>query len=285
MVSCGVILTDTAARTPGQAARAAVWIVALAQAAIGLAILADVPAVLDRWPFPGTTPLTFTFLASFLLAASASSAWCILADEPAGLVGVGVDYVTILVPLMVFLVVADPDGSAGPLPLLVATAPTLAFGVWMIAAFRRTPAGAARTPTVVRGAFVVFATVLVAVAVALLAGVEVMPWPVSSDVGVVVGLMFLGAASYFVVGALAGTWTHAGGQLAGFLAYDLVLIGPLAARVPDIGSDDAVSLALYLTVIVSSGVLAAWYLFRGPGTPQPRLAQPVVPADGGRVGQ
>ncbi len=237
------------------------WAVALAQAAVGLSVIAGVPAVIDRWPFPGTTPLTFTFLGSILLAASASSAWCVLANEPAGLVGVGIDYLTILVPFIIFVLVADIDDRG---PLVVAVLPTVAFGVWLLAAFRDASEGTARTPTVVRGAFAAFSAVLLVVAVALFAGSKVLPWPVSDDVAVVVGLMFLGAAAYFVFGVVRGVWTHAGGQLAGFLAYDVVLIGPLVARVPDVTSEDAVSLTVYLAVVVSSGVLAGWYLLRGP---------------------
>jgi hypothetical protein len=40
------------------------------------------------------------------------------------------------------------------------------------------------------------------------------------------GLVFLGAATYFIYGALDPHWGNAIGQLAGFLAYDLVLLAP-----------------------------------------------------------
>jgi hypothetical protein len=37
------------------------------------------------------------------------------------------------------------------------------------------------------------------------------------------GLIFLGAATYFIYGALDPHWGNAVGQLAGFLAYDLTI--------------------------------------------------------------
>lgn len=237
------------------------WTVALVQAALGLGLLAGVTTLTSRWPFEGTTPLTFTFVASILLAAAASTAWCVLADEPAGLAGVGLDYLAILVPLLVVLLVADVEDRW---TLVGAVLPTLVFGVWMVVVFGRLPAQERPTPAPVRWAFVGFAAALVVVAGALFAGRDILPWPVTRQLGVVVGIMFLGAAAYFVFGAVRARWTHAGGQLAGFLAYDLVLIGPLAARVPDVTEEDAVSLAVYLAVIVSSGLLAAWYLGRPP---------------------
>ena len=42
--------------------------------------------------------------------------------------------------------------------------------------------------------------------------------------------MFLGSATYFAYGIVRPRWTNAGGQLAGFLAYDLVLIVPFMTR-------------------------------------------------------
>ena len=56
---------------------------------------------------------------------------------------------------------------------------------------------------------------------------EIMPWALTPDLSVVAGIMFLGSASYFAYALARPRWTNAGGQLAGFLAYDLVLIVPL----------------------------------------------------------
>jgi hypothetical protein len=52
-------------------------------------------------------------------------------------------------------------------------------------------------------------------------------------------------------------WGNAKGQLAGFLAYDLVLIVPFARLWP---TSPSLSLAVYLAVIAASALLAVWYL-------------------------
>jgi peptidoglycan/LPS O-acetylase OafA/YrhL len=123
------------------------------------------------------------------------------------------------------------------------------------------------TPRVVIGAFVVFVGVLFAAAGALISGrPNILPWPATQEVATLTGIIFLGAASYFLFGLARRGWSNAGGQLAGFLAYDLVLIPPLMMRsgtVPGYWRD---SLWAYLAVLIGSGVLAAWYLFLDPRT-------------------
>lgn len=93
---------------------------------------------------------------------------------------------------------------------------------------------------------------------------NVLPWNVPPDLSTFFGFMFLGAATYFWHGLRGGTWDDAIGQLAGFLAYDLVLVVPLLGRLPSIDVSFAVSLWLYLAIIVSSAVLATWYLLLDP---------------------
>jgi hypothetical protein len=78
---------------------------------------------------------------------------------------------------------------------------------------------------------------------------------------VLAGCLFLGAAAYFVYGLVRPSWANAGGQLAGFLAYDLVLIGPLLSRLPAIAPEFRLSLIIYLVVVIYSGLLAVYYLF------------------------
>jgi hypothetical protein len=47
------------------------------------------------------------------------------------------------------------------------------------------------------------------------------PWMITPELSVVIGWMFFGAALYFAYGLLRPSWANAGGQMAGFLAYDL----------------------------------------------------------------
>ena len=55
-------------------------------------------------------------------------------------------------------------------------------------------------------------------------------------------------------------------QLAGLLAYDLVLIVPLVTRAGTVYSGWGINLWAYTVVIVGSGLLAGWYLLLEPHT-------------------
>jgi hypothetical protein len=72
--------------------------------------------------------------------------------------------------------------------------------------------------------------------------------------------MFLGAATYFAYGFLRPTWDNAVGQLAGFLAYDIVLIVPFLSRLSAIEDRFRIGLIAYLAVVLYSAALAGWYL-------------------------
>jgi hypothetical protein len=78
---------------------------------------------------------------------------------------------------------------------------------------------------------------------------------------VIYGFMFLGAAVYFAYALLRPSWANSGGQLAGFLAYDLVLIVPFIAHFGRVEAQLLPNLIIYMVVIVSSALLSFYYLF------------------------
>jgi hypothetical protein len=78
---------------------------------------------------------------------------------------------------------------------------------------------------------------------------------------VVVGWMFLGAAFYFFYALLRPSWVNSAGQLAGFLAYDVVLIVPFLTRLPTTPPQNRLGLTVYTAVVLYSGLLAIYYLF------------------------
>jgi hypothetical protein len=78
--------------------------------------------------------------------------------------------------------------------------------------------------------------------------------------------MFVGAAIYFAYGLLRPSWVNAAGQLAGFLAYDVVLIVPFLMRLPTVAPELRFSLITYVVVVSYSGLLAIYYLFLHQGT-------------------
>jgi hypothetical protein len=126
-------------------------------------------------------------------------------------------------------------------------------------------------PQPVRLSFGAFAAILIGAGVALLLQASIFPWQLGPETSVMFGLIFLGAATYFIYGALDPHWGNAVGQLAGFLAYDLVLLAPFFEHFNIAHGGSLVSLIIYVAFLVYSGTLASYYLFASKAT-QIRLA-------------
>ena len=133
------------------------------------------------------------------------------------------------------------------------------------------------TPKSLRVSMVVFPIILVIASIRLiLQSSNVFPWDPQPQWSTIIGLCLMGSVFYFAFGAMDGRWAHAGGQFAGFLAYDLVLIPPYL-RMLNSGDGAATTSAsgfatyasrvnegplyLFLTAIGISLVLSVWYLF------------------------
>jgi hypothetical protein len=262
-------------------------IVAAGQALLAVLFVLRVPWATAIWPFEGTGEMSFIFVASILLAAAASIGWCLLVGSERALAGIALDFIVITLPLAVLSFVATLDeGSLHVAIFGLLCLATLAFGVWMLRWARSRPwLSAAPTPTPVIVAFVVFVVTLVIVGTLLILGTPgILPWAITPQLSVLYGTMFLGAAAYFGFGLVDRRWENAGGQLAGFLAYDIVLAIPFIVRIVSgspsyYGSDSEplrLNLLLYTGVVILSGVLAAYYLFiheptrMRPGRPGPR---------------
>jgi hypothetical protein len=95
---------------------------------------------------------------------------------------------------------------------------------------------------------------------------HVLPWPVTPALSTLIGFMFLGAAAYFAYGVAVPRWENAGGQLAGFLAYDIVLIVPFLVRLPTVDASVLPNLIVYTAVVTYSGLLAIYFLVLHPAT-------------------
>ena len=151
-----------------------------------------------------------------------------------------------------------------------------AAGIALLRMTRREPWRDPRpTPRLVLVSFAVFVVVLLIVSTLLLTGRSPLPWPVTDEQSTVIGLMFLGAAAYFVYGLARPFWENAGGQLAGFLAYDVVLIWPFLKRLPDVTPEFRLELWVYTAVVVYSAIVAIVYLAFHPVDPRasPRRAR------------
>ena len=94
----------------------------------------------------------------------------------------------------------------------------------------------------------------------------VFPWRLGPEQSVLYGWIFLGAACYFLGALIRPLWANARGQLLGFLAYDLVLIGPFLRHFGTVDPALWINLVIYTTVLAYSALVASYYLFIHPAT-------------------
>jgi hypothetical protein len=222
------------------------------------------PLAVDLWPFPGTTPLTFIFIASIFAAAAASTLWVVVSKTYGTLAGIGIDYLAIFTPMSLFALQLGASSSNPQLTIYgIECLLGALFGLGLLLWSIRIPID--RTlpmPWLVRWSFVIFIIALLIVSARLLLKMpNAIPWTITPELSIAIGCIFLGAATYFIYALLRPSWFNAAGQLAGFLAYDLVLIVPFLTRLPTVAPEHRVGLIVYITVVIYSGLLAIYYLF------------------------
>jgi hypothetical protein len=214
--------------------------------------------------------------------------WCLFVRSDRAFAGIFLDYLVILLPVGVLsLGLEMRDGSGGPIALAVGAFAVSVFAAWMLRWARRHPWRSTQpTPGPVLAAFAIFVGTLVIVGGLLIGGTPgILPWPVTRTLSTLYGLMFLGAASYFAYGLVDRRWENAGGQLAGFLAYDVVLIVPFVVRLVTgersyygtTGETLRLNLIGYTLVIAFSAAVAVVYLFIVPETRILRRRPAAVP--------
>jgi hypothetical protein len=214
------------------------------------------------WPWEAS-PLSHLFLASILAAIAVPVLWIGVTGEMAamraGAVDLGLMYGGMLVYTLTRL------GQPGQ-PQLGVYVAVFALGLLAMVLTLLLTRGAAWTdprpmPGFVRGVFTALTAILLAAGTALALGADIFPWPLGPETSVMFGLIYLGAAAYFACGLLDPRWPNATGQLLGFLAYDLILIGPFIARFGDVSGGERLSLTIYTVLVAASGAVAVFYLF------------------------
>lgn len=251
-----------------KAVRYLLFLVCGLQFLFALAYIVQFPLVVNLWPFPGTTPLTFIFVASIFAAAAASTLFAAGSGDYGTLAGIGLDYIGILLPLSVLSFRLGADGVA---PDMTTYGVVCVFGALFglglfLWSFRIPIDNTLPMPGVVRWSFVLFIVALLIVSVRLILKIpNTIPWKITPELSVVMGAMFFGAALYFVYALIRPSWANSAGQLAGFLAYDVVLIVPFLTRLPATPPEHKLGLIIYTAVVTYSGLLAVYYLFiHGP---------------------
>jgi hypothetical protein len=228
---------------------------------LGIGFYVQLSWATSLWPWPDSY-LSYVFLSSYATAIAGGVLWVALSGSLGAARGGAINLGVATAGMAVFSFQAAQSNQA-VLPLAIFCAVALAsFAIfyWLI---RRAPIQDTRpTPPLVRVSFIVFAVVLVIVGVALiLKAPTIFPWSLRAETSVIIGWAFLGAACYFLYGALRARWDNAGGQLLGFLGYDLILIVPFLRHFANVPPGHLLSLIIYVLVLVYSGALAIYYLF------------------------
>ena len=247
-----------------KAVRYALFLICAAQLFFAAAFFFQWPLAVNIWPFEGTTPLTYIFIASIFAAAAASTLWPLLTRNDGALAGVGLDYAVILAPMAAYILwlgLAGGDTDKIIYGVICAAGALFGLGLFMWSRRLPMPDESIPMPPLVRWSFVVFVVALLYTSTRLFLGIPTIPWPLTPELSVIVGCIFLGAAAYFIYGLLRPSWANAGGQLSGFLAYDLVLIIPFLRALPNVAPEFRTGLIVYTIVVVYSGLLAIYYLF------------------------
>lgn len=228
------------------------------------AFFVRLPIATNIWPFPGTTPLTYMFVASIFAAAAASTLWVAASEHYGAIAGIGLDYFFILAPVAVLsFQLGSREGDAKMTAYGVACVVGALFGLGLLVWGARLPLDRTRPmPGLVRWSFLFFIVALLIVGVRLVLKVtNTIPWAITPDLSVVMGWMFLGAAAYFAYALLRPSWYNSAGQLAGFFAYDVVLIVPFIQRLPNTPAEQQVGMIIYTAVVALSGLMATYFLF------------------------
>jgi hypothetical protein len=241
--------------------------VGIAALVAALGFLEQVAWAVDLWPWPDSR-LSFVFLASILAAIALPILWIAVTGEFAAIRGGAANLALVYGGVAIYLLAISGDSGQPDLaPYIVAFGLSCAAMLATLAWSRRQPWRDERpTPALVRGSFAVLAVVLLAVGLALTFDADIFPWELRAESSVIFGFIFLGSAVYFGWGFLQPRWSNAAGQLLGFLAYDVILIGPLLERFGDVSGAESLSLIVYTAVALASGALASYYLMVNPET-------------------
>ena len=234
----------------------------LAALVIALGFYVQVPWATGLWPWP-TTPLSYIFIGSILTAIAIPLLWIGVSGETAAIQAGALDLAVMFGGMFIYLLTLLGDAQEPRLwPYVLVFGLACVGSIASVVVSRQVAWQDPRPlPSPVRASFAAFAVILVAAGTALVFHSQIFPWHLGPENSVMFGLMYLGAAAYFIHAVLVPRWSNAVGQLAGFLAYDVVLLAPFLGQITTVHGRQLASLIIYLTVLIYSGGLATYYLF------------------------
>lgn len=242
---------------------------ALLELALAVGFALRLPAVTALWPWPDGR-LTMIFAGSISAAMAAALVWIAWTQEwrlaAAGGLTVGVMSAGLAATFWRMVLVPStrpPEMIHEPAVSAIVMTAVAVFSFALIPWGRRFPLRDTRPrPRIVGASYALFGTVLLVAGGALVAGLpEIMPWPLVPGTSALIGWIFLGDAAYYLQAAGRPTWRESTPQLLSFLAYDAVLLPPLALHLRTVPPELRLNLWIYLSVLVYSAALAVWFIF------------------------
>jgi hypothetical protein len=249
--------------------RSGIGLLGISLGIVAVALYFRWPMVADVWPWSGyyssLTPLSYFFLSSIAAAVCAPVLWIAISDKLHAAAPGAINLLVAFIAISIFMFegyAADPANTRLlQAALLISGVAVSSIVVYFLG--RNMPIYDMRPlPAPVRYSFYVFIFALLLVGGRLILKTpNTLPWSVTNEASVVYGWIFIGASVYFIFAVVNPRWENAAGQLMGFLAYDVVLIGPFIRHFSDVQPEHLLSLTIYTSVVIYSGLLAIYYLF------------------------
>jgi hypothetical protein len=221
------------------------------------------PWAVQTWPWPDGR-LSYIFIASIQAAIAAAMLWIGVSREWGALAAGALNLLVMMAGLSGFFFLLAPQEDRGHLLLYgIACGLFAVANLFLFTQVHRRPLPEGRPlPRLITLSFALFTVILVLVGVALILQVpNIMPWPLQPESSVVFGWIFFGDAFYFMYTLLRPGLPFARAQLWSFLAYDLVLLGPLVQHLDRVSPELWLNLVIYIAILIYSGLLAIYFLF------------------------
>jgi hypothetical protein len=246
---------------------------------LGLGFYLQLSWAVNLWPWPDSY-LSYVFISSYATAIGSAILWVVLSGSLGAAKGGFVNLAVASAGMAAYALQVAQGNTAVQTFAFFGVGACLVFVVSFLLMWRVPMQDGRRTPLPVRISFIIFVIMLVFAGVSLvLKSPTIFPWSLRPESSVIFGWAFLGAACYFAYSLLFPRWDNTGGQLLGFLGYDLILIVPFLRHFANIAPDHTASLIVYVIVIIYSGALAVYYLFINRSTRRWALAlQPATEA-------
>ena len=210
------------------------------------------------WPWEDGR-LSYLFVGSVLSAFAVGALWAGASGRVGAARGSLAGLVLIYGSTGIYLAAISPTAGTTVHAAVALSTAFAAAALWWV--LRRAPEEARNLPAYVTASCWIFSLALAGAGTALVLRVgTVFPWPLSDQSATIFGLTFLGLATIYADAAARRRIGAGIVVMAGFLAYDLILLPPFLLLFETIAPERLTSLTVYVVVLIYSAVVALVFL-------------------------